>query len=69
MKYAVMIKSSKYGLRIFLDAKAPYEEVKEQLRERFVALRKFLKHATMAFRMTRKAGNFIVTLSWTKRAR
>lgn len=48
MKYAVMIKSSKYGLRIFLDAKAPYEEVKEQLRERFVALRKFLKHATMA---------------------
>ena len=48
MKQKVMIKSNKYGLIVQMDPETPYDEILEELREKFTESAKFFRDATMA---------------------
>lgn len=45
---AVTIKSNRYGLLVFLDKTTPYEELLDEIRDKFQSSARFFKNATMA---------------------
>lgn len=48
MNHSVIIKSFPNGISVYLDAEAPYEEIAEEVREKFTESARFFKDAKMA---------------------